>query len=923
MAKGFTPKGGRSPVLADRQQQAAAAKESALAHLKRKLAERQEKRAREDEDRLSRPIRDLARYQTGLSRIPFLQLDRPGTLHPSEAYKKLISLALEAINTDSRRAILCWPTFAPSPAAVVAMLMLGDCESCDPITQGGYAALSAPWGLRALIFPYARTAHRALRHIYVDKNYLHGNQLKHQIRCIGSNEDPAFADFHKTLARVHTLTGKTRDGEVYPEFANPCLDELLPSGPCAGTSGRSELLGRISKKIDLKEITRTKAADDPNAAKFYLFGIWANDNAEEQLKALKTPPNLVILQLDAVGRRRLGKHWEIRIKDFLSALESRMGNIPVLALTDDPWTYDRLRFDTLFSKPRKRKEPPCPSDVIFATDSEIITDIIKPPAEYAPIKNCSVLAYAGEVEKLLRRLRSNRLAATQSGDGESAERLGRLVGVVRRCTSLPGSRAEFSQYIEDQCGALAAAELMVPYRVGATVKELRDSHGAWPQLARMELMSMCDAVQSVWDRTDLLTPMKPLLRELVSTRFLHNSSRTVLVFQNEMLADFGAHVLMNDQEIGPKVTDRIEKGMIRLLDRHGLEDLDGLPKPDRNHIKTLVVVSPSRAAMLELLTKPWLPENVVVLSDADTLESSARDTDRLSSYPELNPLKQRFDAFTAKAAEAVSRVHGVVVALDRQLEAQDDAETPYNLVVNLAGKVRENQTLYRIELAGGHGGGQVVIAKPGSKLVVQDRSQVLPIYKEVEARELAEHDRICVIGDAFVEMARPLVNITKRAAEEIRDYHLQVKKRFAEIPGDSVQARLRILIERMGVEGIAPQRAHYWVDLDDQLSATLDDVVPSAPRDFPLFQAFMKALGLTGAIVEKYWMWAVIAQRSHKLQAGMSIRDAYRGILVDSYSAQSDNPTRVQELRRLRAAAENFVGVIQKIETIKAENAGA
>jgi hypothetical protein len=271
----------------------------------------------------------------------------------------------------------------------------------------------------------------------------------------------------------------------------------------------------------------------------------------------------------------------------------------------------------------------------------------------------------------------------------------------------------------------------------------------------------------------------------------------------------------------------------------------------------------------------------------------------------------------------VERVRGTAVLLDNNLDPQDDIDMPVNRVINLAGKVRENQTLLRIELTDGHGSGQVLIAKPGTKLVLQDRSRVLPLYKEVEASSVNERDRICVIGEAFVEMARPLVNITRRAAEEIRDYHLLVVDRFAKLPGNSEQARLRALVDAMAVPGVNTQRARYWIALDEQLKASLDEVVPSAPREFSTFVVFMRALGITGPAVEKYWLWAVIAQRSHKLSAGMSIRDAYRGILVDSYSAQSDNPTRILELRRLRAAAENFVGVIQKIESFRSENAGA
>jgi hypothetical protein len=46
------------------------------------------------------------------------------------------------------------------------------------------------------------------------------------------------------------------------------------------------------------------------------------------------------------------------------------------------------------------------------------------------------------------------------------------------------------------------------------------------------------------------------------------------------------------------------------------------------------------------------------------------------------------------------------------------------------------------------------------------------------------------------------------------------------------------------------------------------------------------------------------------MRAAINFHDAYRGILVETYGAISDNPERARDIRRLRAAAENFVGVV-------------
>jgi hypothetical protein len=78
------------------------------------------------------------------------------------------------------------------------------------------------------------------------------------------------------------------------------------------------------------------------------------------------------------------------------------------------------------------------------------------------------------------------------------------------------------------------------------------------------------------------------------------------------------------------------------------------------------------------------------------------------------------------------------------------------------------------------------------------------------------------------------------------------------------------------------------------------------------FLAFMKALGVSEAIASRFWTWAVIAQRASRLRAALNFYDAYRTILIDNYAAQSSNPERARDIRRLKVAAEDFVAIVEK-----------
>ena len=604
-----------------------------------------------------------------------------------------------------------------------------------------------------------------------------------------------------------------------------------------------------------------------------------------------------------------------RLRSFLTELESRVGKLPTVLLTDDPWAFDRVRFDVLGTPARRRSAAvPGHSSIILAQGSDIAVAGEAARPVYSTVKSFEVNSFAGEVSATLKRLRAARKAADTLGDLDSAAHLQSLVGVVNRCTSLPGSLANLGAYVEREAGTAQAADLLSVYRVGTTIAELQQCLGPWAQTYRAELIAVCEDVKRVCARTEQVTPVAELVKDIVQ-KFLRVSSKTVILFQKDMLADFAKYACMQDPEMGELVDRRVnESGMLLFLDRAGLEDLANLPTPKRNYIKTLIAISPTRSALLSLLARPWLPDKIIIVSEVESIASAARDANRLSRYNELAELKSRFEMFSKQASTEVQRVTNAAIDLDPLIEPTEDVEIPLSGVVNLADHARPGQPILKFVFEGG----QIVLARPGTKLVVQDTSRTIPAFTEVAARDVEIGDLVCVIGDAFLEMARPLLNITARAAEEIRDYHRLVLDRLEKLPGATVAERLARVVDAMGMPGVTVQRAYYWVDLREQLDAPLPEVVPHAPRDVQTFIAFMRALSVSESIATRYWTWAVIAQRASRMRAAISFHEAYRSILVETYGAISDNPDRARDVRRLRAAAENFVSVV----SAKTEEAG-
>jgi len=900
----------RHPSHQERLEQASRARCDQLESYSRQIAERAARLQAEKQANDSHPARDGSAYCAALAAIPFLRSEETAKLTVSAPYLLLVEIAARCMQDKTRHAVLCWPEFDASPAALAALLALADNAATPATRHDNLDTRAPPLGLRALIFPYARSAHRPLRHVYVDKDAVGRLHTLHQVRATRPGEDPALADYHKTLARTKMLTGKALDGNTYDEFRHPCLDEMLPSGPCTDQQGRSELLWRVRTKTDLRKISRSGQADNPATARFYLFGLRASDGQRPALRALGKRLDIVFLDLSQASRNRLGRNWVARVQAFLADLDQQIGPVATIALTDDPWTFDRLRFEALRRSPAaKGRVKPEPSSIIFASGSELVVTAQPMAADYSDLVKQDAIGFSGEVEALLRHIRADARTAATLNDARTADLLHRLAGTIRRCASLPGSRDNLATYVEHEVGGLAAADLLASYRVTPLIAELKGALGPWPQHEHAELVDLCTNVERVWNNTAQLTPMAPLLCDTVK-KFLRASSRTAVLFRNDMLADFASHALRADDEIGEQIESRIEKNMLLLIDDGGLDDVTKLPKPERNHIKTLICVAPTRSRVLSLLARPWLPDNLIVLADSDTLRSAAHDAARLATYSELAAIHSRLRAFADKAAHAVHRLTGASDAgLDDEIA--DEIEFPASSVVNLAGQVRPDQPTIRLTLSGD----QIVIARPGTKLILFDRSRAVPMFTECEAKDIEIGDRVCVIGDAFLQMARPLLNITARAAEEIRDYHQLVLERLARIPAASDHERLERIVAAMALPGVTTQRASYWIDLRQQLDVPLHEVVPHAPRDRATFLAFMRALGISEAIASRFWTWAVIAQRTSRVRAAMNFHDAYRSILIDTYAAQSRHPDRARDIRRLKAAAEDFVAVVQqKIE---------
>jgi hypothetical protein len=862
-------------------------------------------------DATAKPQRDVEAYMNALNALPLYRLGSTEELRLTTIYRRLVRSAAEVANDGSAQVVMSWPLSQTCPTAVVTLLAIGAVASAKRTTFAINGTVTDGFEradeVRAVLFPYARSTHAPAREVQVNRATLGAMHFDHLKRFLNRNDDPAVKDYHQVLSRVRLLTGRAVDGRDYAEFQHPILDELVPHGPPKGDrASNSELLWRTKSKTDIGKQTRSGDADDPTKAGYYIYTIRASERISAQLQAIKTAPDLLLLDLSRTGRGRLGWNWQSRVREIVDRMREAHPTSGILAITDDPWTYQAARFDLLGSKNpgRKGRTTPATSHVVFARETSIVGNPEHDAPTFQGAARISVDGFYGEVDRTIEQLRRLGRQLTDLGDGVASSTVRDVIGTLRRSACLPGTLAAFSRFLDDETTTAMAADLLASYRVATDVATLNDPRGLASQADAKNTTASALTVMRSFERA---TPMASLLDDAIQPS-LRSSSKSVVIFRSDMIAEFATAELSPRH---PKLVERLDNGVIRFGGARIIATLAATAPSARNQFKRVILVAPTRSGILAMFAEPWLPEQVAVLADADTLAFAARDAERLSEELGDGEVSKRLREFSSRAKTRVSEIGRHAVQLDTDAPL-DDVEFPNATLVDLSGGGRGERKLLEIHM----NNGQRILARRSTAIVLRNAGAATTAFIEKPASNVRTGDEVCVIGPAFVERARTVVNIRATAAAEIREYHQQVITRFSQIPAASVSERLRVVVATMGEPRVSPDTARYWVDLDQEADKSLHEVVPHAPLERDTFLRFTAALGIGQKLAENFWLWAVVAQRSHRMRAGNVFHDAFRGILTDPHAALAENSGRTDDIRALRSMAEEHVATVADVRSV-------
>lgn len=857
-----------------------------------------------------RPHRNIEAYMNVLATQQLYHLGQTEAAEVSPAYARLVRSAAEVASDGGVQVVMPWPPVKISPSAVVALLSIAAVGSAEleKIDVGGFPETGRRSAdeVRVVVFPYARSTHAQARQVQVDRHTLGAMNFDHVKRYMNDGGDAA-KDFHQVLARVRELNGRASDGRSYAEFEHPILDEIIPHGPPRGERpSNSSLLWRTRSKTDIALQARSGEADNPSKAAFYTYTIRAEDRLGVELRAIRKAPDLLILDLSRNARGRLGWDWVKKAEEMIARLREIHPTTGILAITDDPWTYRTARFELLGTRQpgRHRKITPADGHVIYSQAPDIVQPVGASAVLFDGGARIEVDGFFGEVDECIEGLRTLAHKLAEKGDSQSAATARNVIATVRRTACLPGSLSELSRFIERETSTAAADDFLAVYRVNADLSTLTDPRSLASQVdAEVGVLS---TVRELMRKLERATPMSTML-EAAAQPALRSSSKSMFVFRSDMVAEFAAERLWSPH---PKLRERIDADVIRLGGERVLRTVVDLPSSSRNQFKRMIVVAPTRSAILTTLAQPWLPEQVTVLADADTLAFAARDAERLAGEIDIEPFAARLHAFAAKAKVKVAEIGRHAVRFEMPT---DDVEFPNGSVIDISGGGRGEQNLIEIVLKNG----QSLIARQSTGIVLRNDGAATTSFVERPASQIQKGDEVCVIGHGFVERARTLVNIRATAAEEIRDYHKLVVERFGQIPDVSVSAKLRTLVARMGQPAVSTDTARYWIDLAEEIEKPSHEIIPHAPQDEDTFLRFTAALGIGEKLARIFWRWAIVAQRSHRVRYGNVFHDAFRGILTDPHAALASNRNRSNEIRTLRAMAEEHVAIVDEVRSVK------
>ena len=810
----------------------------------------------------------------------------------------------------SRRseALLIWPQRPDSVALFHALAALDRIEHCDRD------------GLKTLFFPWSRNTGGIQRTLLVDREFLYQTTLSALDRT-RTSEHPVLGYLMALHSLKHMFASGRREKRFAqalrsdPGLAHPSLFEIMPqygiqNGQTA--SYEEQFLRRLRHHTWIGGTRYIESGADHARTPFFLFGVHAS---AAHVKLLRTAgldtrrggqrPDVVLIDATRRARDRLDG-WRQELPRFLGLLSDIYGaeSPPMLAVTDDAFVLEALRWDVVKRYDERRggdphdKGPAAATAILNASpdplDQEVITG-----AKAAAV---TAEAYGTDVLNVVEAGLKLKKSLLATNDRETTDAVTTAMGVAQSLVALPGAPDQFFSFLTDNYEGFERQSLGARFDHQVPIGKMRvalQSGFAGPyHVALSEFLASFEDLC----RTASSEGAGRKLFDACLHRLVRTGARAIIVCSSEVMRGFVSWRIENDPDLSD-VRAALTKNLL-LVDRRGaIEELDTGGRPG-GEFEQIVFIEPHPNDLLHVMTRPWLPDRVLVLTHLARADQTLRHIRVLMSLPGTEVVRLMLGTVSTEFNR---------VLMGRVIDVPDlEAEIPL-------------PRLGMIDLtaasAPGYGASRLIRTSTGLMVKAYDGSEVavydpdsLQAFSRKTAKDLKPGDQVCVFSPDFVGMARERLNLTANASDVLLLYHQAVMKAARTLPGYDTTAKVSALREQMlaldpGLDLPGPQAIRHWIDVGPLLNAPRDQVRPQAPRDRRHFLCFMKVLGISEQVTRHYWDFGIFWTRSMRIRSGFTFHQVFMGVLIDPHGTASQfrDEARRQEVWRIYEMAEQHV----------------
>ena len=823
----------------------------------------------------------------------------------------------------SAREVLCAFERTLSGAKSEALLLWPQCPGGIAVFHG-IAALNRIadcncTGLATLFFPWNRSTAAAQRTLLVDRDFISKITLPelNRMRREGENHHAfGYLMALHSLGHIWTSGKGTKRLEkalkTDPSLAHPSLYEIMPQHGIRDAdlcSYDDRFLRRLRRHTWIDEQEEyIEAAVDPSRTPFFLFGVHA-DAIHPQLFQIAgldpchdgRRPDIILVDLTQHARNRLGKNWKQPLTRFLEVVCSLYTSEcpPVLAVTDDVFVLESLRWNILKEYTKTAQKRPTPACVALHAKPDLFD-----PETIAPgsLSEITAEVYGTDVMNIVNKGLKLRRSLLDAGDSEISDAVRDAIYAIQNIVSLPGPPRQFNDFLADNYNGYELRSLGARFDHLAPRSLIRSAlQKGLAGTNHNQLSEFLEDFDKLCARTDTDNPGHKLFDKCIKS-IVCKSARSIIVVSSQTLRGFVEWRLESDDTLS-SVRSTLGRKLLLADRREAMEELE-LNEEEQNLFQQIVFVEPRADELLHVLTLPRLPEKIFVLANLARVAQTLRRIHILLSIRGIEPVRVNLLAVEKEFKRALSGRVIDIPDLDTVLPSPR-----LDTLLDLTTASASNSGPTRIITTSGD---LQIKAFDGSEVAFYD-PDALQVFSQKLAKDLKTGDQICVFTPDFVSMAREKLNLTANASEVLPFYHRTVANAATKLPGDNMISKVKALREKMlelesGLNLPSIQAMRYWIDVASLVDAPRNEVLPQAPRDRHHYLCFMRALGISEDLSHHYWDFGIFWTRSIRIRSGSAFHQVFMGILVDPHGAISRLPdNRRHDIWKIYETAEYHV----------------